>query len=211
MDIDLPPLNFTNTPINLASIGELSIEASGGIIDQLFGLANVRRIDDRPLGVSDQLWVADASTVEARVLAKFTGYASEGFGVFENIASDPYRETFVATSNPFYSDPLDDMFIDLGVSPFDIFSYGMESNLCGSQVNSIENRNSCVRDHMVTWEILNGQSAGNFILAWEDLTDNDFNDLVLEVRGAKPVGTPEPVAWLLFSTGYLILGRRLRK
>ncbi|MBL3589330.1 MAG: PEP-CTERM sorting domain-containing protein [gamma proteobacterium endosymbiont of Lamellibrachia anaximandri] len=145
------------------------------------------------------------------MLAKFTGYASEGFGVFENIASAPYREALVATSNPFYTDPLDDLFTDLGVSPFDVFSYGMESNLCGSTVNSIENRNACVRDHMVTWEILNGQSAGNFILAWEDLTDNDFNDLVLEVRGTKPVGTPEPAAWLLFSTGYLILRRRRRK
>ncbi|RLJ21841.1 hypothetical protein DJ031_02215 [bacterium endosymbiont of Escarpia laminata] len=209
VDIDLPPLNFNNTPINLASVGELSIDQSGGIIDQLFGLANVRRIDDRPLGDSDQLWAAGASAVEARVLAKFTGYAAEGFGVFENIASAPYREALVATSNPFYADPLNDLFTDLGVSPFDVYSYGMESNLCGTTVNSIENRNTCVRDHMVTWEILNGQSAGNFILAWEDLTDNDFNDLVLEVRGAKPVGTPEPAAWLLFFTGYLIFGRRL--
>ena len=40
-------------------------------------------------------------------------------------------------------------------------------------------------DHMVTWLITGGASAGNHVIAWEDLRgggDRDFNDLVIEVE-----------------------------
>ena len=59
---------------------------------------------------------------------------------------------------------------------------------------------------MVTWLITGGASAGNFVIAWEDVWggyDKDYNDLVIEITGVNPAGAnpvPIPAAILLLGS-----------
>ena len=66
---------------------------------------------------------------------------------------------------------------------------------------------------MVTW-LIGGDSdaAGNYVIAWEDqnnLGDQDYNDLVVEVSGVQPV--PIPAAILLLGSGLVGLAGIRRK
>lgn len=40
---------------------------------------------------------------------------------------------------------------------------------------------------MRTWLVTDGPSRGNYVLAWEDFEDQDFNDLVVEVSDVTPL------------------------
>ena len=57
---------------------------------------------------------------------------------------------------------------------------------------------------MVSWLITDGDYAGDYVIAWEDLKklgDRDYNDLVVRVSGASVV--PVPAAVWLFGSGLL--------
>ena len=59
---------------------------------------------------------------------------------------------------------------------------------------------------MVSWLITDGEYAGDYVLAWEDLKflgDRDYNDLVVRVSGVAVV--PVPAAVWLFISGLLSL------
>jgi hypothetical protein len=63
---------------------------------------------------------------------------------------------------------------------------------------------------MVAWR---HTTTGNYVLAWEDLAglgDRDYNDLVVEVRGAAPA-TPEPGTLLLIGAGLVGIGVGVRR
>ena len=64
-------------------------------------------------------------------------------------------------------------------------------------------------DYMVTWRVPG--ATPHYFIAWEDrnpllghMGDQDYNDLVIEVRYANPV--PEPQTYALLLAGLLILG-----
>jgi hypothetical protein len=64
-------------------------------------------------------------------------------------------------------------------------------------------------DHMVSWLVTDGQYAGDYVLAWEDLKllgDRDYNDLVVRVSGVSNMpAVPVPAAAWLFVSGLLAL------
>jgi len=71
------------------------------------------------------------------------------------------------------------------------------------------------KDRMVTYRILtdlsNDDLTNTYVIAWEDLTDDDFNDLVVEVTGVKPIPEPATIALLgLGMAGLLRLRRKQR-
>jgi len=58
---------------------------------------------------------------------------------------------------------------------------------------------------MVPWQITGGPSAGNYVIAWEDLYalgDQDYSDLVVEVSGVSPYApVPEASTLVLMGSG----------
>lgn len=65
---------------------------------------------------------------------------------------------------------------------------------------------------MVSWLITDGEFAGDYVIAWEDmkrLGDHDYNDLVIRVSGVSAV--PVPSALWLFGSGILGLVAVVRR
>lgn len=70
-------------------------------------------------------------------------------------------------------------------------------------------------DHMVTFKVISGpvfnSDTATYVIAWEDLPglgDQDYNDLVVEVSGVKPI--PEPHTLLLLGLGLMVLAMAKR-
>lgn len=188
---------------------ETPLAAPGGVLDQLYGLDNLRRIDDD----IDHIWSpASGSATAVAKLADFTqdvGYIPDlnGNGIFD--------DSFV----PLFSVPGSTEGIGLAGPSGNLNSgeavFVWALNPSGApQWTSRPSENSDGLDHMVTWEIIGGaeNNIGNWVIAWEDLAgggDRDFNDIVVEANVA-PV--PVPAAVWLFGSGLLgLIGIARRK
>lgn len=183
--------------------------APDGILDTLYGLSNLQRVDDFGVLPNDQIWF-NPDTGTATAQAKFASYAHD-FGYIPDTNGNGMFEEAVV---PIFS---------LGGNINMILSSGPSGSLTGGPVNliwalkpsgaqlwtSLPSQNSDTLDHLVTWRIIGGAAgneAGNYVIAWEDLpglpagSDRDFNDLVVEVTVA-PV--PIPPAFLLLGSGLI--------
>jgi hypothetical protein len=188
----------------ISSTSNLIAPAPDGILDTLYGLSNLQRVDDYGVLPNDQIWF-NPDTGTATAQAKFAGFAHE-FGYIPD-----------TNGNGMFEEAVVPIFF-LGGNINMILSSGPSGNLTGGPVNLIwalkpsgaqlwtslpDSRNI---DHMVTWLITGGQAneAGNYVIAWEDLpglpagSDRDFNDLVVEVTVAT---VPIPAAILLLGSG----------
>lgn len=190
-------LSTANTLI-LPSPNEPDLIGSGGILDNVFGLANLQRIDDD----LDQYWNVVAEQVSVTAVAKYAGYKQD-FGFidsddnFTSLLYVPYMDgqtnTFTAadSGSPFR--------FGLDPSGAPLFSSDPSDNAYCGWFHCTD-----AVDHMVSWLITGGQYTGDYVVAWEDLKhlgDRDYNDLVVRVSGISAV--PVPAAVWLFASGLL--------
>ena len=194
--------------------GELSLATPGGILDQLYGLGNVSRVDDS----LDQAW-RNLGIATAIPRAKYAGY-SQTFGYVTE--SNVFVPLFSTSGGGLLGGP-GIQFTDAqsGTS----FGWGDDPN--GTQVGpglwrDLEADNADGLDHMVTYLVTGnaGHSdnhVGAYVIAFEDLQgggDLDFNDLVVEVRGVLDApAVPAPTALVLTlagagAAGLVVLRRR---
>jgi hypothetical protein len=183
------PAAATLTPVfPTPHAGEVSLLGAGGILDTLYGLDNVSRVDDD----LDRLW--HFTGMSAKAQARYAGY-TQNFGYLPGANGGGFVSLCGVTTTGY-----------LGGSPAASFStaapFRFADDPSGSPLWTSRPADNGGEDHMVTWLITGGPSAGGYVLAWEDLplrsSDKDYNDLVVEVR---PV--PEPATLLLLGGGLL--------
>lgn len=190
-------LSTANTLI-LPSPNEPDLIGSGGILDNVFGLANLQRIDDD----LDQYWNVVAEQVSVTAVAKYAGYKQD-FGFIDsddNFTSLLYVPYMDGQTNTFtVADPGSPFRFGLDPSGAPLFSSDPSDNAYCGWFHCTD-----AVDHMVSWLITGGQYTGDYVVAWEDLKhlgDRDYNDLVVRVSGISAV--PVPAAVWLFASGLL--------
>lgn len=175
---------------------------TGNILETLYGAGNFLRVDD----AFDQIWFPADGTATAT--AKYA-FNAQNFGYIPLGGSNSgvFQSLFTETGSGYAVSGTGNL-SDGNVN----FRWVLQSG--GNQFDSQDSQNGDVSDHMVTWLITGGSSAGNYAIAWEDMLspswDQDFNDLVVEVTVA-PIPIPGAV-WLLGSglIGIVGIRRKLR-
>lgn len=203
-------ISVANTII-LPGLFEPNLLGSGGILDNEFGLGNLQRIDDD----MDQYWTVTGE-ISVTAVAKHAGY-SQNFGLidsddnFSSLLYVPYMNAQTgSTMAPAVGDEIR-FGLTRGAMPPNgrkpLFSSDPADNVLCAKFFCLG-----AEDHMVSWLITDGQFAGDYVVAWEDLKflgDRDYNDLVLRISGVAVV--PVPAAAWLFGSGLLGLAAAARR
>jgi Domain of unknown function (DUF4114) len=179
--------------------------ALSSILDHLYGLGNLQRVDDS----IEQLWLNNGDTSNVIAMAKYAGYTQE-LGYMQN---DVFH-SLVAVTGTGYAVTGSAQFTVTNTAG-DPFAFADRTN--GLVWSSFVSANVDGKDHMVTYEIVDPQSAvSRYVIAFEDynrLGDQDYNDLVVEVDGVTPNNpVPEPMTMLLFGPAFLgLVGLKKKK
>jgi hypothetical protein len=172
---------------------ELSLDAPGGILDQLYGLANLTRVEDFGAFPSDQIW-RQVSAGSATARARFASL-SHRFGYFANGSGTTFTALFdVSAPSSGILDPGGPTATFTVPSPtFRLALRVLSGSTITNTWSSQESDNGDGRDHLVAWRIAG--PGDRYVVAWEDLSisspsssEPDFNDLVIELQGVAPDG-----------------------
>jgi hypothetical protein len=182
--------------------GGSPLEGAGGVLDQLYGLGNLRRVSDD----YEQLWLNKGGAAAA--VGRFGTFdttigilpgasGSTAFDPVFQIGGSRLGATGVGALPP------------VGPAGTSVFRWGIRGSTSNPFLfSSREGDNPNLEDRMVTWLIINGTSKGNYVLGFEDFNDFNFADSVIEVSGVAPV--PIPTALWLFASAlgaFVLLGR----
>jgi len=172
------------------------------VLNVIYGVGNWE-----PYNAPDELWKYLYEQEEAEALAqvKFAG-ANQDFGFISGATGVSFQSLFNVTDSKYLSGSPSTTLTEAQTGS--IFRFADDPTrhpLWSSQ----EIDNSDCMDHMQTFAIISGRSAGNYVVAWEDISglgDSDYQDLVVEVSGVEPV--PEPSTILLLGLGCFVLKRK---
>jgi len=159
----------------------------------------------------DELWkyLYPETDAEAKAQVRIAD-STQDFGFISGVIGNTFQSLFNITTSGYLSGSPSTTFSAAQTgSIFRFADYPSENPLWSSQVSD----NSDGMDHMQTYSITVGPSAGNYAIAWEDLpeesSDVDYQDLVIEVSGVHPI--PEPATILLLGLGCLALTKKCRR
>jgi hypothetical protein len=224
----LQPSNASATPVSTSPGGEPDLigdwnlvppsqPGHEGILGYLYGWQNLTRIDDVDGLLTDRWWsFTSGAEVDARAMFAgntftfgFLDSSSEFHGVLTYGSAQGYLN--LGSRHFASSDP---------VNRFALFELARGRLFDSAQA----------QDHMVTFQVtgnanqygrdFSSNPIGAFVIGWEDLplsmSDRDYNDFVLAVRGVQlaqaPIAPiPEPPTVALFGSVLLLMwhvGRR---
>ena len=189
---------------------EPMLTGTGGILDTLYGLENLVEVSS----ALDQLWT-NTGTLRASAKGKWADY-DQTFGYLSGDQGDAFRSLFTVEGDGYLSWPHG----WAGESRTgEQFRFALDPRGAPRWSSAVDDNSDGV-DHLRTFEITMGESAGHYVLAWEDLPlggDADYQDLVVEVSGAAiysqaggmDAGVPEPTTMaILVAGGVGIFARR---
>jgi len=197
------------TVIKEAPGDELSLLGEGGVLNQLYFQnweTDLQRVSDD----FDQIW--RSLNGEAQALARFAAN-SQNFGYID---STGFNSLIVVDEGTFlFGDAFSAKLPSLSK-----FEFALNSPSNSDFIWSSDPFRNDGNDHMVTFKVIGGDffdpDTVTYVIAWEDwpgLGDQDYNDLVVEVRGVKPIGVkpiPEPHTLLLLGLGLMVLAMAKR-
>jgi hypothetical protein len=146
--------------IVLPSSGEPNLLGPNGILDTLYGLANVARIDDS----ADKTWL-NTGVVVATVVAKYAGL-DQRFGYRPGATGGPFQPLFDVTTNCLGATCDDSASFTVAQSGP---TFRFADRAGGITWSSRPKDNSHSADHMVSFLITGGPAEGAYVIAFEDL------------------------------------------
>ena len=189
---------------------EPSLATEGGLLDSLYGLGNLTRMDDS----LDQKW-GNTGLAHVLVVAQYAGY-SQTFGYLPGDTGSAFVPLVTVTATGLIDGAEVTFTIDESGADF---RWGDDPNGAGVAPglwSAREDHNSDLKDHMVTWQITGTEGhpdnrLGAFVVAFEDLFglgDRDYNDLVVLVWGVTdgPIVPAQPTQLVPAPPSLLLVG-----